>query len=123
MAEAFSERRKNRRFQAQEGAFVSLGTHGPKYWQILDISMGGLSFRYMPESEDLNRARRLDILTHDTLFSLEEIPFTSVSDFEMNDDSQPNYSLRRHGVQFGELTPAKIFRLDYFIRNHTRGDV
>ena len=69
MGKEFTERRKYKRFHAQEGAFVSPRTHAQKFWQILDISKGGLSFRYIPQREDLKKSSELDILTHDTLFA------------------------------------------------------
>ena len=119
----FIERRKNRRFRANEGTFVSPRKSGQKFWQIIDISKNGLSFRYIPYREDLNRSSELDILTHDTLFSLEKVPFKSVSDSRIVDESSSIYPLRRHGVQFGMLTPSQISQLDCFIQNHTFGEV
>ena len=117
------ERRKNRRFRAHEGTFVSRRTDVHKFWQIIDISKGGLSFRYIPFREDLKRSTELDILTRDTLFSLEKMPFRTVSDSEIADGSISSYTLRRHGVQFGALTPSQISQLDYFIQNHTFGEI
>ena len=116
------ERRKNGRFRAHEGTFVSRRADVHKFWQIIDISKGGLSFRYIPFREDLKRSTELDILTRDTLFSLEKIPFRTVSDSEINDESASSYTLRKHGVQFGALTPSQIFQLDYFIQKHTFGE-
>ena len=115
----FIERRKNRRFRANEGTFASPRTNAQKLWQIIDVSKGGLSFRYIPHREDLKNSSELDILTRDTLFSLEKMPFRSVSDSEIADESTSNYPLRRHGVQFGVHTPSQISQLDYFIQNHT----
>ena len=94
-----------------------------KFGRINNISMGGLSFRYIPHREDLKNSSELNISTRDTSFSLEKMPFKSVSDSEIADESSSSYALKRHGVQFGVLTPSQISQLDYFIQNHTFGEV
>ena len=113
------ERRKDRRFRGEDGAFVSVSPCDNKFWQIIDISRGGLSFRYIPQAVDLDKASELDLITRDALFSLEKIPFKSVSDCEIADQCPSNYQVKRHGVQFGELMDNQISQLEYFIQKNT----
>jgi hypothetical protein len=122
ISKGFIERRKNRRFRANEGTFVSPRTNGQKFWQIIDVSKGGLSFRYIPHREDLKNSSELNISTRDTSFSLERVPFRSVSDSKIADESTSSYALKRHGVKFGVFTPSQVSQLDYFIKNHTSGE-
>ena len=113
------ERRKYKRFQAENGAFVSPKAQKRRIWQILDISRDGLAFRYIPFNEEIVRASELEILTRDTLFSLEGIPYRSISESEIPEERISKYQLKRHSVQFGELTEHQKSRLKHFIQNHT----
>jgi hypothetical protein len=76
------ERRKHRRFQPQEGAFVTLRLPGSKLGEIIDISAGGLAFRYIDIGERPEGSFELDIFFKETAFHLEKVPAKSVSDLE-----------------------------------------
>ena len=117
------ERRRYKRFQAESGAFVV--PKGPKrrIWQILDISRGGLAFRYIPLGEEIMESSELEILTRDTLFFLEKIPYRSISECDLPEEHISDYPLKRHSVQFGDLTDNQISRLEHFIQNHTISDL
>ena len=43
------DRRKHKRFRVPESAFVTLRAHDVRVAQIIDISRGGLAFRYVGE--------------------------------------------------------------------------
>jgi len=113
------DRRKNKRFQAEKGAFVSPKAQKRRIWQILDISRGGLAFRYIPLGEEIMESSELEILTRDTLFSLEKIPYRIISECDIPEERISNYQLKRHSVQFGDLTDDQISRLEQFIQNRT----
>jgi hypothetical protein len=42
------DRRKRERYRVKEGVLLSPVTRERKYWKMLDVSMGGASFRYIP---------------------------------------------------------------------------
>ena len=113
------ERRRYKRFQAESGAFVVPKASKRRIWQILDISRGGLAFRYIPFGEEIMESSELEILTRDTLFFLEKIPYRSISECDIHEEHLSNYQLKRHSVQFGDLTNNQISRLEHFIQNHT----
>jgi hypothetical protein len=86
--------------------------------------MGGLAFRYIPPREELDAFHRLDILTRDSLFSMEGISLKNIiSDEEFSEEYPHNYRLRRRGVQFAELTSSQMADLQYLIEHHTVGRV
>jgi hypothetical protein len=114
------ERRQHKRFQTRDGAFAAPRAQDRKLWQILDISRGGLAFRYVDNGEELDGSSNLDILTRDTLFSLEGVPFQTISDVQIPEETFLGYGLRRRGVQFGELADSQTSQLEYFIRKHTQ---
>ena len=46
------ERRKNKRYKAKEGAYAAISPHSRRLGQIIDISMGGLSFKYIDSNDE-----------------------------------------------------------------------
>lgn len=117
------QRRRFRRFRAEEGAYVALKARKRKLWQILDIGMGGLAFRYIPLETEIKKSSELEITTRDTLVSLGGIPYRSISDCEIHGEFISNHQLRRHSVQFGKMTGNQLSRLEYFFQNHTVGQL
>jgi hypothetical protein len=118
------ERRKHKRFQVQEGAFAVLTPHFYKRGQIIDISRGGLAFRYTNNELTPNASSNLGISLADVGFYLSKVPFKTISDFEIANEVAYSFTtIRRCGVEFGDLTLNQISQLEYFIWNHTIGEV
>lgn len=119
------ERRKYRRFKVRHPAFVVFNTQPTRLGEILDISMSGLSFRYMVDSEEVvNQSRELDILFGDDDFYLDKLPFSTVCD-RLSNNGLPfsTMIMRRRGVRFGELNDMQRDQLEYFIENNTSGEI
>jgi hypothetical protein len=137
------DRRKHKRFMAVEGAFALIRSAPSKLSQIKDMSRGeiaiavfkskpirmsqiinisrsGLSFRYFPGEQQPNQPGELDILFADMSFYVENLPFKTISDLDV-DNELPYSSLKRKllRVQFGELDSHQISQLDFFIQNCT----
>jgi hypothetical protein len=121
------ERRKHKRFQVQDSAFVVLrapGPHSTKVGQIVDMSRQGLAFRYIASEERSGGSIELEILLGDHSFYLNKIPFITISDCEVaNEIPFSCIQMKRTGVQFGDLAPNQLSQIEYFIRNHTTGEV
>lgn len=122
-----SGRRKHRRFQVQDTAFVVLrapSPHSTKVGQIIDISRQGLAFRYIADEGRSNGSSELEIVSADHSFYLDKVPFKTISDSKTDKDVPfSSIEMRRSGVQFGDLTPNQISRLEYFIWNHATSEV
>lgn len=129
----FFEQRKHKRYQVPSGSFVALGTGDAILGQIIDISMGGLAFRYI-DTKELAHADEsyLDIFMTEHNLCLIRVPFKTISEYEiantvvckMVDGIPPGCrSMRRGGVEFGELTSEQRAQLEYCIQNHTMGEV
>jgi hypothetical protein len=112
------ERRKHGRLQGKDGALVSLGAEIKKMWHLIDISKGGLAFRYLGGMEDPQLFSELVLLTKEVSFCLEKIPFTVVADFEMNGRFLSSYTFRRCSVRFGKLTTDQSVQVQYFITKY-----
>ncbi|HID30727.1 MAG TPA: PilZ domain-containing protein [Desulfobacterales bacterium] len=118
------ERRKHRRFQVDNGAFAVLGglswSHSTqKLGQITDIGMGGLAFSYIASEELSDDSVELNIFLAENRFHLRKIPFKTIWDIQTEKVPFSSITMRRSGVEFGELTPDQRSQLKYFIRNHT----
>ena len=114
------ERRQQKRFRAQEGAFAALVAQESRLGQIKDISIRGLSFRYIDSHEKLENADALKIILGDEGLYLDNVPFKKISDFEIeNEFSFSRIKMRQIGLEFGELTPGQRNRLNQFIEHHT----
>jgi hypothetical protein len=91
-----------------------------KFGRINNISMGGLSFRYIDGEERSLQPLVLDILVADCGFYLENLTFKNIADFEIADDPAINsFKMRLNQVQFESLEPAAIMKLKYFVENYS----
>lgn len=114
------ERRRHKRFQAEDGAYAAVRPQYDKIGQIIDVSRGGLAFRYMVSSSQEDASFELDIFLIGDSFHLDKVPFQTVSDEEIPERLSPSpQKMRRCGVQFGALTQMQILKLEEFILNHT----
>ncbi len=92
-----------------------------KFGRIKNISMGGLSFRYIAGEERSSQSLVLDILLADCGFYLESLMVKTIVDFEIDPDfSDSPIQMRQHHVQFEKMTPGQIWNLKYLIQNYSR---
>ncbi len=87
------ERRKHKRYKAVEGAYAAISPNSQKLGQIIDVSMGGLSFKYIDtSSNDAERERSRDesIFLSSMGYYVGDLPFKTVSDYEVT--NAPSFS-------------------------------
>jgi hypothetical protein len=90
-----------------------------RFGRIDNISMGGLSFRYITGEERSRQPLVLDILVADSGFYLENLTFKNIADFEIVGEFPNNsFKIRLNRVQFEGLEPAAIRKLKHFIENY-----
>ena len=115
-----SEQRRHQRFFSKDGAYINLRNNTNKLGQILDISMGGLSYRYV-ENGIKHGDYKLDIFLVGPDFRAESIPVHTVYDCEMNNEEvADNLKVRRQGVRFKDLNGIQFTLLEHFIENYTK---
>ena len=94
-----------------------------KFGRIKNISLGGLSFRYITGEERASQSLVLDILLADCGFYLESLMFKTIVDFEIDSDfSGSPIQMRQYHVQFERIAPVQIWKLKYLIQNYRRID-
>ena len=118
--EELAEGRQHNRVKVDDGGFAQLPHGFPVLGQIIDISKGGLAFRYVASEARTNGSAVLNILTTDRRFCLEKIPAKIIRDSAMPEEfSFHSITLRHCAVQFGELTTSQKLDLEHFIRSNT----
>ncbi len=116
------ENRQEKRYRVKEGAIAVIGNHANVLGQIIDISLSGLSFRYMDNGQKEDNDR-LTILSTDQNFYLVNIPFETVSDFSLH--NIPSFSsmvMRRRCLRFGTLTAEQTAQIKRFIARYASSE-
>jgi len=121
------ERRKSKRYRAVEGAYAAISPHSHKLGQIIDISMGGLAFKYIDtngENSENKLSSEETIFLSSMGFYVGDLPFKTISDDEITDT--PSFSsmkVRKRHVQFTDLSFKQLFDLDYYLRHNVSEQV
>ncbi len=115
------ERRKHKRYQVMKNVLVF---NSSTFGQIINISKGGLSFRYLAQKDDPPLSVfEIGILNGDNGFYLDKLGCRTIT---VNDTPpiHPTSStiIRRTGIQFTDLTPDQNKRLAHFLTNYTTGE-
>jgi len=114
-------RRCTQRFQVKNFIFVRLRSEFEEdIGQLLDISNGGLSFRYMSDDVEPRIFSELSIFTNGNII-VSRIPFKTISDIELNKGpASIPIIFRRSGAQFGPLAFRQQFELEQFLNNYAQ---
>lgn len=123
LSERGEQRRRYKRFVVQGGTIGVIRERYPKMGQLMDIGLGGLSFRYFNGGTDADafpRRSELSIRFDRSGFHMENIPFRTVGDYEV----KPVFlEMRQRCIAFGDLAPHQLVDLEYFVNNLTSGPV
>lgn len=113
----FLDRRTHDRFEVRNGAFASpkLSVAG----QIMNMSPGGLAFRYVASQARAKESALLRIWLSDNSFNLGMVPFEVAWDVAAPESfSCGNISMRYCGVKFGDMADYQKLALSFFIQNY-----
>ena len=108
----FVERRAYRRFYV-EG--LALNSDASVCAHLIDIGMGGMAFRYVDDSSSWSTEQEEQGTISGQNFYLENIPLITVAESELYNGI---YTIRRHGVKFGTLTPEQRNKIEKLIMDH-----
>lgn len=116
------ERRRNKRYKAVEGAYAAVSPNSHKLGQIIDLSMGGLAFKYIDTSSEETKD---ELSPEETIFLssmgyyVGDLPFKTIADYEVtNAPSFSSMKIRKRHVQFTDLSFKQLFDLDYYLKNN-----
>jgi len=113
------ERRLHARYKVID---VSAVVGERKLGQIIDMSLGGLSFRYIDNGPEERGKIDLGILFGTNGHYLEKLPTEVVSDSILSQAS-PSHPMviRKRSLKFLDLTDKQREQLDNFIKVHAAG--
>ena len=120
-------KRRYDRYITQENAYVSLGSGFTKVGSIKDISRGGVAFEYiLYEESNQNILGKIDIFIARNGFHLTKIPCDIVYDIPVNTNRinplfTRNFTYKRCGIKFCDLTENHELGIDKFLKQHTLG--
>jgi hypothetical protein len=98
---------------------VDLRISPAKVGKIVDISRGGLAFRYIDVGELSSESFELDMYSRHNEFRMENVPVRTI--WDRKTVSQLGFSTRTRlrGVQFGNLTQNQFTELECFLLLNT----
>jgi len=121
------ERRRHKRYKAVEGAYAAISPNSHKLGQVIDISMGGLSFKYIDttsDDTDFEQSPEESVFLSSMGYYVGDLPFQTISDYEItNAPSFSSMKIRKRHVQFTDLSFKQLFDLDYYLRNNVSEQV
>lgn len=91
--------------------------------QMTDISKAGISFRFFIDAEKRQDYSKLDIFISESDFTIASMPFRTVSNTVYNSSAFSRMVMKRCGVRFEHLSSEQTAKLDYYLLNHTSGEV
>lgn len=116
------EQRRHQRYRVKENA---LALDHAVIGQILNLSRGGLMFRYLADLYDFKGTlAELDVYFAGDGLSMRRVPCRAVFN-EAVENEMPfsSLSMRQCGVEFGELTLQQEAQLQHIIAHRTLGEV
>jgi hypothetical protein len=112
------ERRQEKRFRVEDGAFVVTTPADPKVGRIIDISTHGLAFAYIGTDGPFDESIEVSIFSEDCSFSLYKVPCDIILDSGPDVSGFAPISIRECRVKFGELKQNQISELNGFIQHY-----
>ncbi len=119
-----SERRKHTRYPIKNGAYATISPDSTKLGQIVDISMGGLAFKYIDTKFNKTTTVPETLFLSSMGYYVRDIEFKTIADYEapvseIPEDPSDNMKIRIRHVKFTDLKLKQLFDLDYYIENNT----
>lgn len=114
------DRRKHHRHFAPK---KTIGVTSICICQILDISSGGCSLKFIDKGESFVNANVIDILFSNENIYLNKIPIKVAWKEEPTPATKNALHLKKVGLKFEKLTAQQQKMLDHFIRDHSMDEV
>lgn len=111
--ESQRDSRRCRRFPVKDGVIALDSVYG----EIIDVSFGGLSFRYTAYDDMTTQPAEFGIIFGGEELFFDNIPLDNVCDTVMDGEAgKGSGEVRRRGMAFGDLVPEQVVALARFIR-------
>jgi len=111
------KKRKEQRFIVDEHDLIIHDSNAPEEKEIVDLSLGGLSFTYLYTGKRLNESFELEIKIGDD-FHLGKVRVTTVSDTEVSEITGKSKIYRRLNARFINLDPIQEYDLKSILKKY-----
>lgn len=116
------ERRMHKRYPARDGVFAVLNPCCNITGQVINISRGGLSFRYLFNAEQVVSRNATEVCLRRNGVCIEMLPCKTISDKEeYHHCLVADVKTRHRRIAFEELTYHKASQLEHFLQINTTG--
>ncbi len=118
---AVREQRRERRRPACSGVSALLRPHGQVQGQVIDLSLGGVSFYYYTFGWHAGEVSGIDLFPVTGGLVLRNLPCRTVDDLLIRDQTRYRpMMVRRRNIEFRRLDASRRRRLEKFISRYTR---
>ena len=116
-----AERREHERYAARDDVVAALRSSlKSKVGLVMNVSRGGLAFRYVESTDMVAEPLELDLKLGETGVNLKGVPVKLVNDTSMaNEFSFSLIPLRKCSLQFGQMTREQTSKLELLLQYHT----
>ncbi len=111
------KKRKEQRFIVDDHDLIIYDSNAPEEKEIVDLSMGGISFVYADTGKRLDKTFELEIRIGD-VFRLGKVRVKTVSDMEVGEITSKTKTLRRLNAQFLNLDPIQEYDLRSILKEY-----
>lgn len=99
------EKRQYTRFNVRSGVFAHLNSNAPTVGEVLNVSEGGLAFKYLNGLSSSPKHSTLNVFALGGKFFLRDIPVNKVSETEIPAEMDfASLSMKRIGLAFEDMT-------------------
>lgn len=111
------ESRRCPRFPVKDGVIALDSVYG----EIIDVSFGGLFFRYTAYDDMTTEPAEFGIIFGGEELFFDNLPLTNVCGIVIDEKAGEAGEVRRRSMAFGELVPEQVVILARFIRQFSLG--
>lgn len=110
------DKRRFARFKASKGVYAHLDSDSQPIGEVLDVSKGGLAFKYMAEFGSAAKHSKLSVFALGGNLFLRDVTVKTVSDTELPIETDfSSIRMRRMGLEFESMTESQQKALREFI--------
>jgi len=111
------KKRQDQRFLVDDYNLIIYAPNAPKEKEIVDLSLGGISFTYVDIGKRLDKTFELDLKIGDT-FCLNKTRVRTISDTEIGEIPQKSIKFRRLNARFINLDAIQMYELRSFLKKY-----
>lgn len=111
------KKRKTKRFIVDDHDLIIYDPNQPEEKDIIDLSLGGISFIYSDTGNRFNRVFDLDIKIGD-VFHLGKVKVKTISDSEAGEITRKAKAYRRFSGRFINLNPIQEYELRRILKKY-----